>query len=132
MGVAYYIVLDREIAGLDTFVDGKAIAHQCDELAAITRELGLRDINEFVSADPEELIAMAAEMDVDLPEPPAPEAWFAAEEGLHWIAQIQNYLTAHPDALGDGSAVLEDLEGYRTLLEAAKANDARWHFAVDF
>jgi hypothetical protein len=62
MGAAYYIKLDREIAGLDPFVNGKAIARENERLAQVTQQLGLRDVNEFVSADPDELLAIAEEL----------------------------------------------------------------------
>ena len=70
MGAAYYIVLDLEIAGLDPFVNGKAIARESERLALVTQQLGLRDVNEFVSADPDELLAIAEELGVELTYPP--------------------------------------------------------------
>ena len=44
MGAAYYIKLDREIAGLDPFVNGKAIARENERLAQVTQQLVLRDV----------------------------------------------------------------------------------------
>lgn len=132
MGAAYYIVLDREIAGLDPFVNGKAIARESERLAQVTQQLGLRDVNEFVSADPDELLAIAEELGVELPHAPPPEAWFAPEEGLSWIARLQSHLVDNPHDVGDASAVVEDLAEYRLVLTAAKTHAAQWHFAVDY
>lgn len=132
MGAAYYIVLDREIAGLDPFVNGKAIARESERLAQATQNLGLRDVNEFVSADPDELMSIAEELGVELPNAPPPEAWFAPNEGLNWISRLESHLIDNPHDVGDASAVLEDLAEYRNLLIAAQAHAARWHFAVDF
>ncbi|MBA3484658.1 MAG: hypothetical protein H0T51_22870 [Pirellulales bacterium] len=98
----------------------------------MTQSSGLRDINEFVSASPDDLMATAEELGIELPNEPPPEAWFAPEEGLSWISQLQRHLTANPNAVGDADAVLADLAEYREVLDTAKANDVRWHFAVDF
>src|SRR5215211_6404358 len=122
MGVAYFIVLDREIAGVDAFVDGKAVAREGDRLAVVTQTLGLRNLNEFVSADPNDVLEMAEELGIDLPNQPPPEVWFAPEDGLNWVSQVWNYLTANPSAVGDANGVLADLDEYRALLDTAKAN----------
>ena len=132
MSAAYYIVLDREIDGIDLFVNGKAVARESDRLALMTQALGLRDINEFVSADPDDLAATAEEFGIDLPDEPPPETWFAPEEGLSWVSQLQAHLTANPDEVGDADTVLDDLAEYRALLNAAQTHEVRWHFAVDF
>lgn len=132
MGAAYYIVLDREIIGLDPFVNGKAIARESERLAQVTKNLGLRDVNEFVSADPDELLSMAEELGVELPNAPPPEAWFAPKEGLNWTSQLESHLADNPHDVGNASAVLEDLAEYRNVLIAAETHAARWHFAVDY
>ena len=132
MGAAYYIVLDREIAGVDPFVNGKAVARESDRLELVTQSLGLRDINEFVSASPDDLMATAEELGIELPNEPPPEAWFTPEEGLTWVSRLQDHLRTNPNEVGDADAVLADLAEYRQLLDTAKANDIRWHFAVDF
>lgn len=132
MGAAYYIVLDREIAGLDPFVNGKAIARESERLAQVTQNLGLRDVNEFVSADPDELMSIAEELGVELPNEPPAETWFAPEEGLNWTSQLESHLIDNPQDVGNASAVLEDLAEYRNLLIAAQTHAARWHFAVDY
>lgn len=132
MGAAYYIVLDREIAGLDPFVNGKAVARESERLALVTQQLGLRDVNEFVSADPDELLAIAEELGVELPHAPPPEAWFAPEEGLNWTSQLESHLNNNPHDVGDACAVLEDLAEYRNVLIAAETHSAQWHFAFDY
>jgi hypothetical protein len=118
MGAAYYIVLDREIAGVDPFVNGKAIARESERLDQVTQRLGLRDLNDFVSANPDELLAIAEELGLELPSAPPPEAWYTAEEGLAWISNLQSRLIDNPHEVGDAEAVLEDLAEYRDLLLA--------------
>ena len=53
MGVAYYIVLDNDEPGFDTFVNGKAVARAIDELDALCDEAGLAKLDSFMgqSAD---------------------------------------------------------------------------------
>jgi hypothetical protein len=132
MGAAYYIVLEREIDGLDSFVNGKAVARESDRLESVTKSIGLRDINEFVSANPDDLVAMAEGLGIELPVEPPPEAWFAAEEGLGWVSQLRRHVAANANEVDDADAVLADLAEYCTVLEAAQASAVRWHFAVDF
>ena len=132
MSSAYYIVVDRDIEGFDSFVNGKAVARESDRLAQLTQSIGLREINEFVSADPDDLVAMAEEFGVELPSEPQPEQWFVPEEGLAWISKLRDSLSVHPDAVDDLDAIRSDLAEYHGVLEQAKANGARWHFAVDF
>ncbi|MFZ4766639.1 MAG: hypothetical protein ACOYMN_16930, partial [Roseimicrobium sp.] len=54
MGVAHYIVLEREIDGLDTMMDGKALADHLETLDVAAEELGVRPLSEFFSIDPDE------------------------------------------------------------------------------
>ena len=56
MGVAYYVVLQREIPGLDQWdMDGEQIAESWDELADAAAQLKLISLDEFLSASPEEI-----------------------------------------------------------------------------
>lgn len=132
MGVAYFIVLERELEGIDSFVNGKAIARESDQLDLIAEALGLRGVNDFVSQDPAALMEMAEAMGIDLPHEPPAEVWFAADEGLDWVLQIEKHLNENPGSVGDAEEVLADLMEYRVLLETAKSNGMRWHMAVDF
>jgi hypothetical protein len=54
MGAAYFVVLEREIDGLDTMIDGKLLARTAEALDAIARQIGVRPISEFISIDPEQ------------------------------------------------------------------------------
>ena len=54
MGAAYFIVLEREIDGLDTGIDGKSLSQQIDTLDQAARDLGVRPLSEFFSIAPEE------------------------------------------------------------------------------
>jgi hypothetical protein len=55
MGAAYFIVLEREIDGVETGMDGKSLSRHIESLDDAARELGVRPLSEFFSADPEQL-----------------------------------------------------------------------------
>ena len=132
MGAAFFIVLERDIEGVDPFVNGKAIARESDQLDVIASGLGLRAACDFVSQDPADLLEMAEEMGVELPHDPPPEVWYSADEGLDWVSRMTEHLSGNPGAVGDAEAVLADLMEYREVLKAAQSNGVRWHMAVDF
>ncbi len=133
MSVAFFIVTEREIDGLDTFVNGKAIAGLGDEaLQAACTAAGVRSVYDYVSADPEELADFFDDEELDDSVELAPEEWFAAEEGLAWAVKLIDYLEAHPEAVEGSAEVREDLIEYRAVFEALQAHGVRWHFQVDF
>lgn len=47
MGMAYFIALDVQEPGFDTFVNGKAIARSADSLRAMTERLDLIGLDDF-------------------------------------------------------------------------------------
>lgn len=132
MSVAYYIVLDKSDIDFDSFVNGKSLARAWDALSPTVKKLGLRDIEDFVSCDPEELADILEDLgagdSVEVPE----EQWFEPTEGLEWILKLSEYLQKNPKALQNSADVLSDLNEYKEVLEAAKKMNARWHFSVDF
>ena len=54
MGAAYFIVLERQIDGLDTGMDGKSLSRHIEALDAAARQLGVRPLSEFFSIAPEQ------------------------------------------------------------------------------
>lgn len=133
MSVAFFIVTEREIDGLDTFVNGKAIAGLSDEvLQAACTAAGVRSVYDYVSADPEELADFLDDEALDDSMELAPEEWFTAAEGLAWTMKLTAHLEAHPAAVDGSAAVLADLAEYRAVFEALQSHDVRWHFQVDF
>jgi hypothetical protein len=127
MGAAYFIVLDKKKAGLDAFVNGKAISRDARAIEKITKKLKIADINDFTS-----FAAAAAEFGVDPDAPGAQEKWFAADEGLTWVLALQKHINEKPNSVKNASAVLSDLEEYEGLLKQAKKIKARWHFEMDY
>jgi len=51
LGAAYFIVLERQIDGLDTGMDGKSLSRHIESLDDAAREMGVRPLSEFVSID---------------------------------------------------------------------------------
>lgn len=132
MGVAFFIVPERDVAGLDVFVNGKALAH-CDRLDELMAQAGVRPLMEFFSQDPAEAAAFCEAEGVELPEDGFPPVdWYSADDGLATVRGLLAYLDANPSALADAENVVGDLREYETVLSALAAEGVRWHLAVDF
>lgn len=129
MSVAWFIVLEREIPGLDHFVSGKALARVGEELRAICEEAGVTSLMQFFSATHDQLAGFAEENEIDHTHRPA-EAWFSPEEGLITIRALIQAVSDGKVARAD--RILDDLRQFRRVLEVAKENGVRWHLAVDF
>jgi hypothetical protein len=127
VGAAYFIVLERKIDGLDTGMDGKSIAEHIESLDDAARQVGVRPLSEFFSADPKQLAEFLEDEGVDLGgvEPPALQQ-FAAQDGLTTIRA----LALHVAGRGDG--VAQDLRECERILSAAAQHGVGWHFEVDF
>ncbi len=98
MSVAYYMVLDADEPGFDTFVNGKAVAHATDELDALCHQNGLQTLDSFMGQSMDEFSDMLGE-DVELPEGEDGDAgggdrkWFVPRpsrpSGIwHWIFNL--------------------------------------------
>ena len=132
MGVAIFIVPEREPEGVDTFVDGKAVARVGDQgWDAVCAQAGVQTIFTYVSMNPEELEALMEDGGVEAPDGLPPEEWFAPAEGLHWTRTLAAHLRANPQAVHDSAGVLDDLAGYERIFEGLQAQGIRWHFQVD-
>ncbi len=130
MSVAFYIILDTEKPGFDTFVNGKAIAH-ADDLDEFCVKAGLPTLESFVSQSREELADMLDE-EIELPEGESGDAqWFEAEEGVNYVDALIAALRKEPDAAETAADVIDDLLEYKAVLEQAQAIDAKWRLALD-
>lgn len=131
MSLAYYIVLDNDEPGFETFVNGKAVAHSAEELDALCGHLGLPIFESFMGQSLDDLEDLLGD-DLDLPEGEDGDAkWFEPRDGISMIAPLISHLKNHPDVFPSAGDVLEDLEEYRTLLEQADGIGAKWHLAMD-
>jgi hypothetical protein len=146
MGVAYFIVPERPVDGVETVVDGKALAHcrpQGVERAkgrnvgkhfeTLARDAGVRPLMEFFSVAPEDVISLLSETgDEPPPDDLPPEAWFSATEGLRTVRGLIAHLEAVSDAAADQDRLLSDLREFERVLDQLEAADVRWHLAIDF
>ena len=127
MSVAYFIVLDNAEVGVDTFVNGKAIAHAFDELTNFCKAQGLKTIEDFHSQDISEF--MEDFDDVEIPEPEI--LWFDAQEGIDWITSLLEKIESqNPDFTTE--AIIEDLREYLEVFKKTKTVGAKWHLKLDF
>jgi hypothetical protein len=138
MGVAFFIVPERDVEGLDMFVDGKALAH-VDNLDDLAHAAGVRPLMEFFSHSPDDLLGLFGEEGDDgelhLPEgtEAPPVEWFDAEAGLATVRGLLHVLTERPEALrrADPGRVVEDLRGFEEVLAGLAGAGVRWHLSVD-
>ena len=89
MGAAFFIVLEREIDGLDTFMGGKSLSREVESLDEAARQLGVRPLSGFFSLDPEQAAGFMEDegMDAgDLGLPPLHH--FKAEDGLATVRAL--------------------------------------------
>lgn len=95
MSLAYFIVLDNQEPGFDTFVNGKDFAH-CETLEEITQKLGIADIYSYVDGDAEALFGEGGdEYDEDEenwpPFDPSKYVWFDPAEGISYFGTLKAY-----------------------------------------
>jgi len=145
MGVALFIVAERPVEGLDTFVDGKALAH-CRpagakarggrqagrHLEALARQASVRPLMEFFSESPDNIRSLLDEeggevTEIDMP----PERWFPASEGLASVRGLLSHLATHPETTAEVERVIEDLRQFEEVLGQLDAAGVQWHLAVD-
>ncbi|MGL6077044.1 MAG: hypothetical protein ACRC8S_23045 [Fimbriiglobus sp.] len=126
MGAAYFIVLDNDEPGFETFVNGKAIAKESEAIDKIAKELGLKTLDEMSSfADLEE--------EFDLPDElrETETVWLTAKQGLTWVRAIRQHIEANPKSVKSAKSVLGELAEYEELLEKVAKIKAKWHFEMD-
>lgn len=128
MGVALYIVLDRDDPGFDTFVDGKAVAKETKNLDAISKKLGIPTFGSFISMSSGDLEGVLGD---EVEVPPQTVKWFSADDGLKFIEALTTHILANPTSVKNQSAVLEDLGEYAEVLGKIKEIGAKWHLNID-
>ncbi len=129
MSVAYYIVLDIEEPDFDTFVNGKQLAQNLEDLDAVCKKLGIQTFENYVTMSEDDLADMLGD-DVELPEGEG-EQWFEAKEGIAWVAALSAHIRAHPSDVQDSEGVLDELAEYAEVFEKAGNIGAKWHLNLD-
>ncbi len=121
MSTAYFIVLDSDDPGFDSFVDGKFLTRRLDAVNKLANALGLKPLDDFASQDLSEF--GGPEMDTE---------WFDAQEGLDWASSLVNALSNQPNQVQNAGEVIADLKDYIRVFEEAKSRDLKWHLELDF
>lgn len=140
MGSAIYLVLERELEGVDTMMNGKPLCHEIDHITALCRKLKVKDLWEFFSANPDEMadfFEAEAESWENNEEPPSadqlgPEEWFSPADGLVTVRALIELINREKQGLKEPDGVLADLRDMERILSAAKAHGVGWHLEVDF
>jgi hypothetical protein len=126
---SFYIVLAKEIPGVDVYVNGNSLSKNNDELDRIAKSLKVRPLMSFFSTSQEEASSFAEGHGVELKAVPE-EKWFAPDVGLTTVnallASLSESELARPDQIE------AELREFVRLLETAKANGVRWHLAIDY
>jgi hypothetical protein len=126
MGAAYFIVLEREIQGLDTMMDGKSLSRHIKVLDDAAHQLGVRPLSEFFSISPERATEFLDGEGVDsggLTLPPLKQ--FSAQDGLDTVRALLSHTAVHVDR------VVTDLHECERILDVAAQYGVRWHFEID-
>lgn len=121
MSTAYFIVLDDDDPGFDSFVDAKVLTKNLDFVNGIARELGLKQFEDYAFQDLSEF--GGPEMEIE---------WFDAAEGLSWASAILEQLRGNPDDVVDAEGIIHDLSDYIRVFEEAKIRALKWHLELDF
>ena len=131
MSVAYYIVLDNDDPGFETFVDGKAVAHVVEELDALCDQNQLAKLDSFMGQSLDDLAEMLDE-DLELPDDIDSEGkWFLPQEGIAAIDRLIASIQKNTGAIASAAEVINDLVAYKDVLTKAQAIGAKWHLALD-
>lgn len=130
MSLAWYIVPEKKVRGLDHHVNGKSLAHAPEKtLEKLFSELNVTPLMDFHSVDPEEL---AEFFDGDMPEDlNTPEEWFMAADGLQSVRALLEHLRKNPKAIKNSADVIDDLADFERVLAALAKAKVRWHLAID-
>jgi hypothetical protein len=121
MGAAYYIVLEKEIDGLDTMMDGKMLSRHMESLDSAAQQLGVRPLSEYISMDADALADVLGD-DADGIETSSFQH-FSAQDGL----EIIRTLLPRPEA----QPAFQDLKDCERVLSAAAQHGVGWHFEID-
>lgn len=121
MSTAYFVVLNCDEPGFDSFVDGKMLTRHLEEVNAVATGLGLKAFEGYAFQDLSEYGG-----------PDMAVQWFEADEGMNWTRSVRRHLHDNPGAIADPDAVVQDLDDYFRVFEEAGKRGLQWHLELDF
>ena len=131
MSVAWYIVLEKQVAGLDSGLNGKAVGHAGTLLNSLAKEARVKPLMDFFATSPLEMSTFADDSGVEIDDSDLPsEKWFPAEDGLKTVSALIKAVKGKK--LNRAKEILDDLRRFEQVLHAAAMNGVKWHLAVDF
>ncbi len=135
MGSALFIVLEKELPGIDTFVNGKALAKAENILDEIASQLNIRSLMSFFSVSEEMVLSTIDEVDAEeelIKLNIEPEKWFAPSEGLNTIRELLIFIQNNPGSIDASDFVIKDLKEFEAVLSEAEKHKISWHLEIDF
>ncbi len=131
MGVAYFIVLEKEV-DFDPFVNGKFLGNSVDALLPFCEKHSLKSIEDFYSQDAGEMLEDLGDFDLDdFDIPEGGNEWYSADEGIEWIDSLTSKLKSEK-FVSPVEPIISDLNEYREVLIKAKNINVKWHLELDF
>lgn len=113
MSLAHFIVLQKKIPDFDEFVNGKAIAHNCEQLETLANQLGVTLIMGFYG-----------------------RKWHQPETGLATVNALLDALKNNRGTIENEdyplAEVISDLEEWLSVLNKAQAEKIKWKMQIDY
>lgn len=133
MALAFVITLERELPEAEAYrkaASGKALARETSRLDLAARTKKVTAIESLLSENPEKLREQmrADGFDPDKMRLPS-EQWFPAADGLATVRGLMEHVSANLNNFKQPNPILRDLKAVETLLVAAQAAGARFHFS---
>jgi hypothetical protein len=124
--MSLYIVLERDIEGLDAYVNGHALGEISERDADVCEKAGVKSLMTFFSMPQAEATDFLEGEGLDPSKTPLEdEAWFPADEGLNTLGVLQKHF-------GQDADVAMEIGEWQKVLQQAKQEAVRWHLAVDY
>jgi hypothetical protein len=135
MAASMYIVVEGEDPGYNTYVNGRMLARYDTAVESLAKQLGVRPLLEFFSADQVSMSLLIEEGggNPDLIPRLPPTQWYAAAAGLETVVALVRALEDDTHRIGpEGPELLGELREYEAVLRRTAEHGLRWHLAVSW
>jgi hypothetical protein len=135
MGVSFSVIFKKKVPPYGTLgPDHVALANGYEKLDKAASKQKLPTLGPFLSADPDELRAMAEDLGADPEELEgpelSPEQWFDAADGLSAVRALVEFLKRQPTAVPQSTQLRDDLTAIETELTKAASSKVKFHFQL--
>jgi hypothetical protein len=118
----YYLELDPKIP--DAYFESSAFAKASKHLETIAKRLHLPSHFELFSFTAQNSLCPPEHRETEIP-------WHEPQVGIDWLDAISQYIRSHPTEVPSAERLLSDFVECSEVLQRAKANGSKWHFAMD-